>query len=56
MDKREWLELERIAKNGNLHPPRGRGLRLLEKTRKEDEHPDWYEHHCECRSCLRGDD
>jgi hypothetical protein len=52
MTNREWIELERIAKHGNLNPPRGRGLKLLEMTRKADEHPEWYEYPCYCRTCM----
>jgi hypothetical protein len=52
MDKRDWIELERIAKNGSLNPPRGKGAKLLEKTRQAEEHPDWYNQACYCRTCM----
>lgn len=52
MTKQEWIKLERIARNGNLEPPRGLGAKLLEKTRREDEHPEWYNEACFCRTCM----
>ena len=53
MNMREWIELERRAKNGELSTPQKRKvLALLEKTRKEQEHPEWYNYPCYCVTCM----
>lgn len=52
MTHREWIELERIEKAGRVSKPYRRGPALLEKTRQEDEHPEWYNQACECRTCM----
>lgn len=52
MTPKEWRELERLAKAGRLAPPKKRGPALLEQTRLEDEHPDWYNFTCYCRTCM----
>jgi hypothetical protein len=52
LTNREWIELERLAKKGHLKAPKRRGPELLEATRKEDEHPEWYEYPCYCRTCM----
>ena len=45
MTEKEWIELESEAVGK-------RELELINKTEKEDEHPDWYDGPCACRFCM----
>lgn len=48
MTNADWKKLEEI--DSKKEPLERR--RLLELTRKEDEHPEWYESECECLLCM----
>ena len=47
MTEEEWKEL------ANKNVSNKRFKELIEKTRTEEEHPEWFEDHwCECRLCM----
>lgn len=52
MTKKDWIELERILTGRTKYPRKRRRAELLEMTRKESEHPEWYSAWCECKTCV----
>lgn len=52
MNHARWKELDRIASFNYHWPPIGRFKTLLKMTERADEHPEWYNNPCFCRTCM----